>query len=150
MRRLHSEIEINAPKSVVWGILTDFESYGQWNPFIPEISGELVEGRTLKLRISPPGETATMFKPVVQKVEEEEEFRWKGKLLFAGLFDGEHVFRLESLPSGAVHFTQEEFFTGALAAPLLWVIGEKTSRGFSEMNAALKKRAETAVGEEEA
>ncbi len=145
MRELHRTIEIEAPASVVWDILTDFESYREWNPFIPDIRGELREGAKLRVTMSPPGETATMFKPELQVIAEEQELRWKGKLLFSGLFDGEHVFRLEPQPGGSLLFIQEETFTGALAAPLLWIVGEKTGRGFAEMNEALKKRAEERV-----
>ena len=33
------EIEINAPPSRVWQVLTDFEKYPTWNPFIKKITG---------------------------------------------------------------------------------------------------------------
>ena len=39
MKELHSEIEIDASAERVWGILTDFASYPEWNPFIRRISG---------------------------------------------------------------------------------------------------------------
>ena len=40
MKVIHTEIEINAPASRVWEILTDFGSFPQWNPFIRQVSGE--------------------------------------------------------------------------------------------------------------
>jgi uncharacterized protein YndB with AHSA1/START domain len=38
-KEIVTEIEINAPPSRVWQILTDFEKYPTWNPFIKKISG---------------------------------------------------------------------------------------------------------------
>jgi uncharacterized protein YndB with AHSA1/START domain len=44
-----TEIEIDAPPSRVWEILTDFEKYASWNPFIKKISGTYQQGmRSMK------------------------------------------------------------------------------------------------------
>ena len=39
MKELRSEIEIEAPTERVWGVLTDFAAYPEWNPFIRRVSG---------------------------------------------------------------------------------------------------------------
>ena len=54
MKEVYSEIQIKASASVVWGILTDFEKFGEWNPFITEISGKLKEGSELRVFMEPP------------------------------------------------------------------------------------------------
>jgi uncharacterized protein YndB with AHSA1/START domain len=54
MNQLHTEIEIDAPAERVWGVLTDFASYPQWNPFIRSISGEPNIGGRLEVRLEPP------------------------------------------------------------------------------------------------
>lgn len=41
--------------------------------------------------VSPEGKNMT-FKPTVLGFEHNKEFRWMGKLLFTGVFDGEHKF----------------------------------------------------------
>lgn len=33
---MRAEVEINAPPQCVWNILTDLESYPQWNPYRPK------------------------------------------------------------------------------------------------------------------
>jgi uncharacterized protein YndB with AHSA1/START domain len=45
-------IEINAPPSHVWQILTDFEKYPTWNPFIKRISG--IAARNEKFEVHMP------------------------------------------------------------------------------------------------
>lgn len=54
MKELYTEIEINASASVVWDILTDFNNFPNWNPFIKEISGNLQEGSQIEVFITPP------------------------------------------------------------------------------------------------
>lgn len=53
MKEIYSEIEINAPSRIVWNILTDFEDFSHWNPFIQNISGDISEGSTIHVYIKP-------------------------------------------------------------------------------------------------
>lgn len=69
MRYLQSTIVINAEPHAVWQVLTNLDSYPQWNPFITSISGSLEPGGRLRVRISPPGGRAMTFRPVVTEVE---------------------------------------------------------------------------------
>jgi hypothetical protein len=141
MRELRREIDIDAPPSAVWAVLTDTGSYPDWNPFIRRFSGDLRKGAKLDVRIEPPGGRAMTFKPTVLTVENERELRWLGRFLLRGLFDGEHIFELEALGDGRTRFTQAERFTGILVRAFGSTL-DKTELGFEQMNAALKARAE--------
>lgn len=132
---------IDAPPGKVWRILTDMDAYPDWNPFITEGSGELRKGGKLALRMKPPGGKAMKFKPTVTEMEPEVELRWVGRLLFKGLFDGEHWFSVEHHGTGT-KLTQSEHFSGLLP-PIMGEMLKKTEQGFEEMNAALKERAES-------
>jgi len=141
MRELRREIDIDAPLSAVWAALTDTGSYPEWNPFIRRLTGDLREGAKLDVRIEPPGGRAMSFKPTVLSLENERELRWLGHFLLRGLFDGEHIFRLEDLGEGGTRFTQAERFSGILVRPFGSTL-DKTELGFEHMNAALKARVE--------
>lgn len=142
MKQLRTEIIINAPVSRVWEILTDFNNYPEWNPFIKSFNGEVREGSRFKVTIHPPDGSPMTFNPMCLALKKDSEFRWLGHLFFKGLFDGEHIFELESLDNGTTHFVQRENFRGILV-PLLWgSLEDKTRRGFEAMNEALKVRAE--------
>jgi len=141
MRELRREIDIDAPPSAVWAVLTDTGSYSDWNPFIRRVSGDLREGAKLEVRIEPPGGRTMTFKPIVLTVENERELRWLGRLLLPGLFDGEHIFRIEALGEGRTRFTQAERFSGILVRAFGTTL-EKTELGFEQMNTALKAQAE--------
>jgi hypothetical protein len=63
-------------------------------------------------------------------------------VILPGVFDGEHVFTIAPLGAGSVRFSQRETFRGLLIPLMARSMWETTRRGFEEMNAALKRRAE--------
>ena len=144
-KELRSEIDIDAPATRVWDVLTDFSSYPEWNPFIKSIDGIAGEGEKLTIRLQPPGGRGMTFKPTVQTADAPREFRWLGRLLLPRLFDGEHIFELQATDDGETRLVQREKSRGVLVSPLLHWVGKSTERGFEEMNVALKGRAEAAA-----
>ena len=145
MKQIAAEIGISAPADRVWSILIDFARFPDWNPFITRIEGQPLVGARLTATIQPPDSKAMTFRPVVRKAEPGRELRWLGHLILPGLFDGEHVFTIESIGEGKVMFRQSEQFRGLLV-PLLWsVTGDRTRRGFEQMNEAIKQIAESSL-----
>jgi hypothetical protein len=138
---LEHAIEIDAPTDDVWQVLAETDRYGEWNPFIRRLQGELREGAKLEVEIAPPGGRSMTFKPTVVAAAPGRELRWLGRLLLPGLFDGEHRFLLEPLPDGRTRFVQSERFSGLLVGVLKGSL-EKTRVGFEEMNRALKAEVE--------
>lgn len=142
MKSLYTEIEISAPANTVWKILTDFDSYPDWNPFIRSFDGHPEPGRQFSVTIQPTGKKPMTFKPVCLSLIPDEEFRWLGHLFISGLFDGEHIFELKELSDTRTLLIQRENFQGLLV-PLLWrQLQTSTRSGFEQMNQQLKNRAE--------
>ena len=142
MKHLYTEIDIDAPVEKVWGILLDFKSYPDWNPFIKSIEGKAEVGDRLNVIIQSPDSSPMKFKPVCLKVEDKAEFRWKGKLGLPGIFDGEHIFQLKAMVNDQTRFIQREKFKGILV-PFLWKgLNTKTKQGFKLMNEKVKEIAE--------
>lgn len=132
---------IEAPPERVWAILNDLDSYPEWNPFIVEGSGEFRPGERVKLRMQPPGGKAMGFSPKVLEASPGEELRWSGRLFVPGIFDGEHWFLLS--PDGpGTRLEHGERFTGFLPRFMGRALA-RTEKGFLELNAALKERAES-------
>ena len=138
---IRTEVEIAAPAAHVWRILTDFSRYQEWNPFITEITGDCVEGRALEVQLSLPEGRDYKLRPKLLRFEEARELRWRGHLLFAGLFDGEHFFQLQQVAEDRTRFVQGEDFSGVLVRFSGRTI-TRAARGFVYMNQALKARAE--------
>lgn len=142
-KEIKTEILIHANPERIWEILTAFEQYPDWNPFIRSIQGEAKEGHRLVVRIKPPEASGMTFKPEVLAFEPHKEFRWIGHLLFPGLFDGEHKFELIDHGNGTATLIQSEKFTGVLVSLFAKQLENNTKRGFMEMNAKLKEIAES-------
>ena len=146
MRELRTEIRINAPAERAWEMLTDFESFPEWNPFMRRASGELKVGEKLAVYLKPSGGMGMTIKPRVLRVEPNHEFRWLGHMVMPGLFDGLHIFEIAPAGDNGCQLVQREEFGGVLAPLMMALIGKSTRRGFDEMNQALKSRAEAASG----
>ena len=142
MKEIKHSIEIDASPERVWQVLTDFEQYPQWNPFMRRISGSIEEGSRLQVTMGASGKSAMTFRPVLLKVRANQEMRWLGRLLLPKIFDGEHSFALEPINQNRVRFTQSEKFSGLLLPIFARSMDADTQRGFAEMNKALKVRAE--------
>jgi hypothetical protein len=142
VKQLNTHIEINASASKVWKILTDFDSYPQWNPFIRVVRGEVKQGARLEVQLQPPGGTPMTFRPKVLVAEPERELRWLGRLLVPGIFTGEHCFQIEPRDRDRIRFIHSEVFSGLLVPFLANSLDTNTKSGFEKMNQALKARAE--------
>ena len=142
-KTIETSIIIAAPPARVWGVLTDFARFPEWNPFVRSIKGDLAVGSRLDVQIAPQGKKGMRFRPTVRAANANQELRWLGSLLVPGLFDGEHYFVLEPQGSGTTRFVHGERFSGILVG-LIMSAGmlDATRQGFEAMNTALKQRAE--------
>lgn len=136
-----TEIIIDAPMERVWQALANFKAYGDWNPFIKSIEGDLRVGARLTNTMWNGGK-AYVFRPRVLTVRQNSYFDWLGSLWFRGIFDGHHYFQIEQLSAGQVKLTQGENFSGLLSGLILRKIGAETRNNFIRMNNSLKQLVE--------
>jgi len=102
----------------------------------------LLWGGPITAELRPPGSAGMTIRPVLVKVDPPRELRWRGHIFFSGLFDGEHVFEIHPEDTGRCRFVQREIFSGDLLPLFTRMLKGSTARGFADMNAALKERAE--------
>jgi hypothetical protein len=141
---LRTEVEIVAPLSHVYRVLTDFGSYQAWNPFLTSVSGELSVGQKLSVEMSLPEGKTYLLAPLVTQVTENSELRWRGPFLFPALLEAEHFFLLSERGQRLTRVVQGHDFSGFM----LRFAGNSltlAARGSVYMNTALKKRAESTL-----
>jgi len=141
MKEIVTEIDINAPSSKVWQVLTDFEKHPSWNPFIKKITGKPVKDAKLEVHMPDPQGGTMVFSPTVLAAEPNRELRWLGKSE-GDVFNGEHRFLIEPKGEDKVRFTQSERFTGSMVTRLEGWLDTPVKSNFEAMNRALKDRAE--------
>ena len=139
---IETTINIQAPISLVWNILSDFEKYPTWSPTIKEFKGIPKEGSRTKVVLSQPGGGKITMNPIFLAIKSNQELRWKGSLLIKGIFDGEHYFLLRETKDGNTELVQGEKFSGILVLFLQKMIHGNTKKGFELFNQAIKDRAE--------
>jgi hypothetical protein len=136
-------VHIEATPEQVWAVLTDFESFPRWNPFIRRASGTVAPGQKLSIHLRLYGKTLVPFQPKLTMVEEPNELRWLARMGLPGVMDVERFFIIEPAEGGGTTFRQGEDCTGAFATPFLKTgLEKRILAGYERLNNALKKRAE--------
>jgi hypothetical protein len=137
-KHVYTQIHLPATPAQVWCVLNDTPAYPDWNPFILQLAGRLEQGAVLDAQIQ-----NMRFRPTVLQAIPNQLLKWRGKLLIKGLFDGEHVFRLEAQTDGSTLLHHEEYFSGLLVPLFSKQLDGATKAGFEAMNQALKQRLKT-------
>ena len=132
---------IDAPRETVWAALVDIDSYAAWNPYITAASGDLEEGKELRLVVEAPGEDSENATMKVLTARFERKLRLEDRLVLPGVRDEELTFRVIKITPTSVRFEETARLEGLLAP--FADLGPTTS-GLEAMAAALALRVEAA------
>jgi hypothetical protein len=139
MKTMSAAIQIDAPPMTVWAILTDLDSYPDWNPLFREASGQIAVGSRITLRSVHPANGRLMtVRPKITAADPGAELRWASSL--PGIISGEHSFTLTEA-GGGTRLVQTETFRGLLV-PFSAKTFARGEVSFQGLNEAIKKRAE--------
>ena len=134
---------IAASAQTVWGVLTDFDRYGEWNPSLPSIRGELRRGAEVTLTLGMPGRPSPKVKARLAQVEVCRRLTWDGNAGADWLFAGHREFVVDEQPDATVLFTHVEDVRGVLFPIFRAVMGSAIQRSHDAFNDALKTRCES-------
>lgn len=137
MKNIQTEIIIKNNTDKVWNVLTDFEKYSVWNPFLIKVSRTPPDHLHIEANLS--GHFMKFSAKILSQIP-SSELRWIGGI--PGIFRGEHYFYLKPISSTKMCLIHGENFRGLLAS-LSWLfIKRKIHDNFHAMNRALKHRCE--------
>lgn len=145
MKEIHTQIDIKASAERAWQVLIDFNNYSQWNPFIRQINGAPKVGTKLEIHLHTASGKRRIYKPTVTKLEPYHELRWFGKSFVPGMFNGEHIFNIETLGVNHILFLHREVFTGLGVALAGDRLDTDLYQSFEKMNNAFKEKLEKAA-----
>jgi hypothetical protein len=142
LRTIASEIEIAAAPEDVWALLADFDSYSQWNTFMPEASGHALRGSWLRLSLRTNSGRVVRFRARILAAESPRVLSWEGRgwAWLPGLLLGQRWITIEPLPDQGSRVKMRTTFTGLLSSRMRWLDRYRSS--FERMLQALKDRAE--------
>ena len=135
---VREEMVVTAPRAHVWQLLSDFERYGEWNPFITDASGEARKGAAVDLSLQLGDEPNGTHCDVLD-VKEPRKLRWRCRMYAPGVLDREHTFRLLPLGPDRVRLVYEGRWEGVLQP---FADLDDWKHGYERMAHALKERAE--------
>ncbi|MEX0316966.1 MAG: SRPBCC family protein [Ruegeria sp.] len=139
--KIYTEILIDASPDVVWSVLTDTGSYGDWAAFLVDIKGEIRDGTqiTTVFQVDPAKEKLTTIDHRITVVD-GETFFWAEKGP-GGIRDNHH-FRVEPAAEGKTRFIQSDEIMGGIT----WLMGGRLAKmyedGYQAFNRGLKAEAE--------
>ena len=143
MQEIETEIEITAPPSKVWSILTDVNKWQEWSPIINSSQGETSVGSELSITMmgKEEGKDGPKYSPKITELNEPNYFRWRAHMLAGFIFTNDKIFKLEETKTGT-HLTHTETFKGLLAPIFCNQMEKGVPPMLNSMNKALKELAE--------
>jgi hypothetical protein len=133
---------IAASSEVVWSVLVDFERYGEWNPSLPSIAGDLRVGSTVSMTLAMPGRPSPKVKAELTEVVPQRRLVWHGNVGADWLFAGDRQFIIDPGDGDTVSFTHVEDVRGLLFPVFRALMGSAIQRHHDALNTALTRRAE--------
>ena len=143
LQEIKTDIDISAPPSKVWSILSDINSWQEWSPIIKESHGTASVGSKLTIAMigKTEGEEGPIYNPVITELVEPNHLRWRAHMLSGFIFTNYKVLELEETSSGT-RLIHKEMFKGLLAPIFCGQMEKGVPPMLNSMNQALKAVAE--------
>ncbi|EGD55293.1 SRPBCC domain-containing protein [Gordonia neofelifaecis] len=137
-----SSIDIDAPAAVVWQVLTDFDAYGEWNPFQRECSSTLKPGDPIDMRfhLGPGGLKSK--REYIYEVDEGRSFSYRMKPAPFGAVRSLRKHTVVDLGEGRSRYESHFEITGPASAIVKLMFGKELVGSFAAVTEAIGPRAE--------
>lgn len=99
-RRIRTVAELPVPAEALWAVLTDFDSYAEWNPLNLRARGEARLGARVEMTFVNAARPGSAIDQVVTitALEPCRRLAWRGRIPL--LFEGNHYFELTPTEGG--------------------------------------------------
>jgi hypothetical protein len=144
MVAIDDALDITASPEEVWQVLTDFNGYSRWNPFVTRAKGSAKEGDRIELLLKPFPPKDRILQASIGLLKEPAELRWSTYVIPA-MLKWEHTLHVEDFHEGHVCIVQRAVFSGILAGRYEKKLKEHFKSGLAAMNQAIKERSESGV-----
>ncbi|HWU31489.1 MAG TPA: SRPBCC domain-containing protein [Marmoricola sp.] len=136
-------VEIDAMPETVWGVLTDFENYEQWNPLAVHCKTSLVPGEPIDMEVQLKPGPLRKQREFVRSCTPGVEFIYEMKPVGGGrVLRSQRAQKLEAIDGGRTRYVAHFEIRGLLSPLVVALLGKDLRRGFDGVAAGLKARAE--------
>lgn len=135
-------VEVDAPADVVWSVLTDFDRYADWNPFIGRCRADLTVGAPIDMEVRQLAPRPIHMREWISGVTPGRAFTYSMKPLPLGALRSKRSHTLTPLSDERTRYESHFELAGWLAPVVGLLFGRGFRRGFPGMTTALGREAE--------
>ena len=140
-RAVEHRTGVQAPAELVWELISDFSTWGDWNPIYRKAEGQMKIGTPLTIEQALPGEPVQVIQPVVQDWVPFEQLHWRSSRL-GGFVTAIRYIEIERMGEANSTFSNGELFMGMLVRWVSKSERRKLRAAYTEMGEALRDHAE--------
>jgi hypothetical protein len=139
-------LEIAAPPECVWEVISDFASYGDWNPFVVACESSLEVDAPIDMRVEIFPGIRQSQREYIFACEPGRSFTYGVRPMPLGAMQSQRSHLIE--PTGDSCAYSSRFELGGWLAPLVRaLVGRRLESGFGAMSHGIKARAEDLIRE---
>jgi hypothetical protein len=139
---IDSSVEIQAPASLVWEVITDLTAYPQWNPFVVECRSTLKPGDAIDMRVK------LFAKPQKQREWMKEHvpgrrLAYNMKPAPVGALSSGRSHEIKAIGKDRTRYHSHFELRGWLVPVVRGLMGRQLETGFAGMTDGIRQRAES-------
>lgn len=142
MIEIDESYEVRASAEVLWQVITDFDRYPDWNPFVISCAAALREGQPIDMKVQLFKHFAQPQRETILEVNPGVSFRYGLGPNRLGALSSVRSHEVEPRGPDRSHYRSHFRLTGWLAPLTNAWLGRRLEHGFSSMSRALVTRAE--------
>lgn len=134
-------LAINAPAGIVWEVITDFSSYGEWNQFCSSITGELRMGEPLHMEVDLGNGPQTQVESITC-IEPGRRIVWSMENKPGDPLHADRAQEITPIDEYSCTYYTVDEFGGDMCGPMIEAMGKAVEDGFNLCARNIKARAE--------
>lgn len=137
-------VEIQAPASLVWQVLTDWEHYKQWNSFCVDIKCSEQINELVRMQVRIPGtDEVIAVNEYLVAFEPERLLSWEQRAVPENLDAARRDQYIEAIDDKSCRYFTTDIFLGVNADTIMREHGAWVKNGFDQIARDLQQRAES-------
>jgi len=138
---IDKSVEIAAPASVVWEVITDLGAYPQWNPFCVECRSTLKPGEAIDMKVKLFGKPQSQREWIKENVA-GKRLVYSMKPVPLGALSSRRAHELKSIGNERTRYRSHFQLQGWLMPVVRGLMGARLETGFAGMTDGIRLRAE--------
>lgn len=141
MFTIDHDIAIQAPAAAVWAVISDFDRYPEWNPFVVSARSSLKPGEPIDMKVKLLGPVQRQVE-IILDVREGEGFSYCMKPFPLGALSSRRSHRITEIDANSCRYESHFELRGWLMPLVRGLMRGALQRGFDGMSQGIRERAE--------